>query len=273
MILVRTTTKSKKLAKAPYTLGVALLVSTYCSSIAMAEDAGTRDATFVGVIDQPGITPSGPAVNSRVIPVLPTMDAATYGALKSQAASAPLGAKAGRGLAPLRQGVRPESLNLSFPGLDRFGSADQGFIYTPPDVNIAAGQSQVMEVTNNHVACYDNFGNVLRDTPASVFFNYTNQLFTDVRVVYDTIWNRWIVTEVAFPENPTTMIFFLAASQSSDCTGAFNVYTTNQPIAPNDFYDYPQVGYDQDAILVTFNVFNNGPFKYGEIDFWAKARV
>jgi hypothetical protein len=46
----------------------------------------------------------------------------------------------------------------------------------------------------------------------------------------------------------------------------------NEPLVAGDFYDYPQVGYDQDAILVTFNVFN-GPFKYGEIDFYAKARV
>jgi hypothetical protein len=222
-------------------------------------------------MDIAGITPSGPAGSTTVKPFFPTMDPATYGALKRQAAAASLGGKPG-GLAPSRRGVRPETLNLSFAGLDRPGSADQGFIYTPPDVNTAAGQGQVMEVTNNHVACYDSFGNVLRDTPASVFFSYTRQLFTDPRVVYDTIWNRWIVTEVAFPENSTTMIFFLAASQSSDCTGGFNVYSVNEPLAAGDFYDYPQVGYDQDAILVTFNVFN-GPFKYGEIDFYAKARV
>jgi hypothetical protein len=170
MILVRTATKSKKLARAPYMLGVTLLAFACCSSIVMAEDAGMRDATFVGVMDKPGITPSGRAVSSKVMPLFPTMNAATYAALKSRAASASQGIKPGRGLAPSRRGARPETLNLSFAGLDRFGSADQGFIYTPPDVNTAAGQGQIMEVTNNHVACYDRFGNVLRDTPASVFF-------------------------------------------------------------------------------------------------------
>src|SRR5262249_28246135 len=129
------------------------------------------------------------------------------------------------------------------------------------------------EVTNNHVACYDSFGNVLQDTPASLFFFYTQQLFTDPRVVYDTIWNRWVVTEVAFPENPTTMIGFVAASQSADCTAGFYVYSVNLPLSANDFYDYPQLGYDQDAILITYNVFNGTPFRYGEVDFWAKARV
>src|SRR6266851_2317634 len=226
MIPARTATKSKNLAKAPYLLVVALLVLTCGSSIVMAEDSGIKDASFVGVVDAPGITPSTRRGRSLVKPFLPTMDAADYANLKAQAAAASAGVKPGRALlAPSRRGVRPQTLNLSFAGLDRLGSADQGFIYTPPDVNTAAGQGQVMEVTNNHVACYDNFGNVLRDTPASVFFSYTRQLFTDPRVVYDTIWNRWIVTEVAFPENSTTMIFFLAASQSSDCTLPFNVYS------------------------------------------------
>ncbi len=34
-------------------------------------------------------------------------------------------------------------------------------------------------------------------------------------------------------------------------------------LAPNDFYDYPQAGFDQDALIFTFNVFN-GPFKYAK---------
>jgi hypothetical protein len=264
--------KSKNLAKALY-MGLALLAFTCSSSVAIAADSDTRDATFVGVFNNSGITPSAPSATSSVKPFLPTMDAATYATLKSQAAAVASVSKPVGGLVPSGRRTTPETLNISFPGLDRFGSADQGFIYTPPDVNIASGRGQVMEVTNNHVACYDFLGNVLANSPASVFFSYTRQLFTDPGVVYDTIWNWWIVTEVAFAENPTTMIFFLAVSQSSDCTGGFNVYTTNQPLAPNDFYDYPQVGYDQDAIIVTFNVFNGAPFKYGEIDFWAKARV
>jgi hypothetical protein len=49
MIPMRTATNSKKLAKATYMLGVALLAFTCCSSIVMAEDAGVKGATFVGV--------------------------------------------------------------------------------------------------------------------------------------------------------------------------------------------------------------------------------
>jgi hypothetical protein len=84
-------TKSKKLAKTPYMLGLTLLTFTCCSSIVMAEDAGVRDAIFVGVIDKPGITPSDPVVNSQVKPFFPTLDPTTYGALKGRAAAASRG--------------------------------------------------------------------------------------------------------------------------------------------------------------------------------------
>ena len=83
-----------------------------------------------------------------------------------------------------------------------------------PDINSAAGQGQIVEVTNNHYTCFDTTGTVLQDTPMSVFFNYTGQLLTDPRVVYDHVWNRWIVTQVAFAQSPTVQFFFLAASTS-----------------------------------------------------------
>src|SRR6266851_1612743 len=270
----------KAVANAAPLLG-ALLFLTHCPSTAMGQErpggeggerSGGRDAGFLGAKKHPKFTPSEAPTRSYVKPHLPTMDANTYDALKAQAAaenptSSPFRSQ---GMA-----VQPRTLNITFPGLDRFGSSDQGFVFTPPDVNSAVGLGQIVEVTNNHYACYDQFGTQLQSTPMSVFFGYSTRLLTDPRVVYDSIWNRWIVTEVAFPENANTMFFFLAASQTSDCTGFFNVYSLNMPLFPNDFYDYPAVGYDQDAILTTFNVFigQTGPLRYAEVDMWAKARV
>lgn len=263
------TTRSAKTCRFVMTL----LAFTCPAFTLVAQNVGQRDATFVGAIQTPGVTPNNNPTGERTTPFLPTMDAGTYAAFKNQAGAMPSGTKPGAGLgASLSQPSR-NTVNLGFTGVDRFGAADQGFVYTPPDINTASGQGQIVEVTNDHYTCFDTSGNVLQDTPASAFFGYTRQLFTDPRVVYDSLWNRFIVTEVAFPENANTMIFFLAASLSSDCTAGYYVYSLNMPIAAGDFYDYPQVGYDQDAILTTFNVFNGNPFKYGEIDFWAKARV
>jgi hypothetical protein len=108
MIPVRTATNSSKLTKAPYMLGLTLLALAFGSSIAMAEDTGTRDATFAGATNNARITQNGPATKEVVIPFLPTMDPATYAALKSQAAAAPRGVKPSKGLAPFHQGAQPE---------------------------------------------------------------------------------------------------------------------------------------------------------------------
>lgn len=233
---------------------------------------GERTATFVGQMTAPAksVAVESPRQQS-VKPFLPTMDFGEYMNLKAAAnASAATATLSNRGAAPGSDSA--VVLNFDFNGTDRFGSADQGFIYTPPDINSAAGQGQIVEVTNDHYTCFDTTGTILQDTPMSVFFSYTGQLLTDPRVVYDHVWNRWIVTEVAFAQSPTVQFFFLAASTSSDCTGSFNVYSINMPLAAGDFYDYPAVGFDQDAIITTFNVFN-GPFKYAEVDMAPKARV
>ena len=108
MIPVSSPTNPGQLDMAPCTLGLTLLAFTFGSSIAVAEDAGTRGATFVGAMNNPGVTLNAPTSKSVVIPFLPTMDAATYAALKSQAAATPLGVKPGKGLAPLHQGAQPE---------------------------------------------------------------------------------------------------------------------------------------------------------------------
>jgi len=253
-------------------LFITLLVMAVASSPLVAQaEQGKRTMTFLG--ERGTLAASAPVQAPRgafVKPHLPTMDFDEYAYLKA-AANASISTSAARLGSALESGST-SILNFSFLGKDRLGSADQGFIYAPPDVNTAMGLGQIVEVTNNHFTCFDTTGTVLQDTPMSVFFGYTGQLLTDPRVVYDHIWNRFIVTEVGFSENPTTQFFFIAASTSSDCTGSFNVYRVNMPLAPGDFYDYPQTGYDQDALIFTFNVFN-GPFKYAEVDMVAKAAV
>ena len=126
----------------------ALLAVTCCASTVLAQDSGQRQATFLGAMQNPGVSPNYSPTDSLVKPFLPTMDAATYAGLKDQGALMPSGIKPGAGLA---SSVRPrrQTVNIGFAGIDRFGAADQEFIYTPPDVNTASGQGQIVEVTNN----------------------------------------------------------------------------------------------------------------------------
>ncbi len=40
-------------------------------------------------------------------------------------------------------------------------------------------------------------------------------------VVYDRLWDRWIITAPAFAENFNTQFFFIAVSQTGDATGSY----------------------------------------------------
>jgi hypothetical protein len=65
---------------------------------------------------------------------------------------------------------------------------------------------------------------------------------------------------------------FVAVSSTSSATGSFYIYSFNAVVNPNDFFDFPMVGYDQDAIFVTANIFNPG-FAGARMYYAAKANV
>jgi len=93
-------------------------------------------------------------------------------------------------------------------------------------------------------------------------------------VVYDSTWNRWIVTADAFPESATVQRFFIAISTSFDPTRPFFIYNLNVNFfGNNNFWDFPQLGMDQDALLITANIFNGNTFLGADFFAVAKARL
>src|SRR5206468_8675821 len=95
----------------------------------------------------------------------------------------------------------------------------------------------------------------------------------DPRAVYDPIWNRWIITGDSFAVSPTVQNFLMAISKTSDPTGPYFIYIFNVIFADGDFFDYPQLGYDQDAVIVTANIFGSTSFKGASLFAVAKARL
>ena len=108
----------------------------------------------------------------------------------------------------------------------------------------------------------------------ATFFNYTAQTLFDPRVVYDSTWNRWIVTADAFQESATVQRFFIAVSTSADPTSTFFIYNLNVNFfGNNNFWDFPQLGMDQDAVLSTANIFSGNTFLGADFFAVAKARL
>ena len=86
----------------------------------------------------------------------------------------------------------------------------------------------------------------------------------------------WIVTADAGAESSIIQRFFIAVSKTSDPTSAFFVYNINVSkfLGAGNVFDFPDVGFDQDSVVVTANVFvDGGPFLYGAAIAIAKARL
>ena len=165
----------------------------------------------------------------------------------------------------------PPAPQLSFEGLNA-GTC----CLRPPDTHGAVGVNHFVEITNGTgLGMFSKAnGALVKTVTLNSFFNYTPQRIFDPRVVYDRVWNRWVIFAEAFPENSTVQYVFLAVSTTADPTGAFFKYQFDLPEPAGSFFDYPQLGLDQDAIIVTANIFSStGPYAYSRAFGISKAAV
>jgi hypothetical protein len=184
------------------------------------------------------------------IPFRPTISPSAYAAAK-KVAEANYSPIKPAPFAPV-PAAPPKTVFKNFSGASQINST------RPPDTHGAAGASQFVEMTNNQVNIFNKSdGSLAKSVSLASFFNYTAQSLFDPRVVYDPVWKRWIVTADAFAESSTVQKFFFAISKTSNATGAFYVYSANVTafLSSGDFWDFPQVGFDQDAVIFTANVF------------------
>ena len=209
------------------------------------------------------------------VPFMPTDAPSDYQAVKAiaQAKAAVAGREAGA-LAPPPPGplVPPTLRGVSFDGASQSGAF-------PPDTHGAVGLSHVVEVVNTSVVVFNKAGTLLKSTTLPAFFGSTEFIF-DPRVVYDRDWRRWVIVASRKSTSATDAVrrFFLATSTTSDPTGAYFIYTVSfggGPFNAGDWWDYPGLGMDQDAVMVTGNIFDTpaGGFKFAAMMPMAKARL
>src|SRR5205814_3956048 len=147
----------------------------------------------------------------------------------------------------------------------------------PPDTHGAIGINHFVEVTNSHFDVFSKASPpaLVKSVTLATFFSYTAEMLFDPRVVFDPTWQRWIVTADAFPESATVQRLFIGISKTSDPTVEFFIYNVDVDFFNNnDFYDFPQLGIDQDAVLFTGNIFPAaGGFSGADFFSVAKARL
>jgi hypothetical protein len=218
-----------------------------------------------------GATP--PDNRRRVrIPFLPNVDRESY--LKSKTDAAKKAEEAPTAPNQPSAASVGESAELAPTVSPNFEGASEVDGLVPPDTHGAVGLTQFVEVTNSHIDIYAKSNPATHTSKTlAAFFGYSTKTLFDPRVVYDSTWNRWVVIADAFAESPAVQNFFIAVSQTGDANGGYWIYKLNVTFHSGDFWDYPQLGIDQDAVIFTATAFPTSGAPKADMLAVAKARL
>jgi len=202
------------------------------------------------------LQPAAPPLPPRPKPFLSRLDATDYRELKAKAAASP-----GRRTAAAPQTAAPQTPitgTVNFAGVN---AATAG--YYPPDTHGAVGRDYFAEVTNTHLDIYQKSApqTLVRSISTEAWLGAAPGYFSHPRMIYDPVYNRWIflVTQWRTPSDPTHQYLYLAVSLTSDPTGSFYLYqieVSDYSVSGNTQWDYPQLGLDRNAIIITGDFFN-----------------
>jgi subtilisin-like proprotein convertase family protein len=154
--------------------------------------------------------------------------------------------------------------SLTFEGMN---AADRvtvfGNLVMPPDTQGDVGPNHYVSMVNGPVGIYNKATGTLAMPPfklSSLFTGLTGGAATacatndngDPVVLYDTIADRWIITQFGIAVSTATPPWFecIAVSKTADPTGAYYTYAFQTPDA-GGFPDYPHLGVWPDAYYMT----------------------
>ncbi len=140
------------------------------------------------------------------------------------------------------------------------GIPDQG-VRIPPDPDLAVGPDHVITIVNSRFRIYDKEGTVLKTVEADQWYasiSPGNWNPFDPQVIYDHHADRWVMTW-AHVQDTTSATIFISVSDDADPLGTWYSWATPSNALGDsaiEFWDdYPQLGYDADAIYVTGRLF------------------
>lgn len=141
-------------------------------------------------------------------------------------------------------------------GINIAGITEATFGGFPPDGDIAVSRSFVLHIVNFGISIYDKGGGLQKRVSFATFFNNNTDFIFDPRAFWDPYWDRFVVMADGQSGSGSTAQswFELAISQTNDPRGSYFIYRF-RITGPGDFLDFPDLGMDQDSIIVTVNDF------------------
>jgi IPT/TIG domain len=124
----------------------------------------------------------------------------------------------------------------------------------PPDVQIAAGPSQLVEFVNSSATIWSKSGLLQGARDLNAFFGVPNfYRASDTRVVYDPQSSRWLAAAIGVEMYTLASKLYLAVSSGTDPQGDWTVYT----LADSWYlYDQPKLGVTSDKLIISWNQFH-----------------
>jgi hypothetical protein len=254
--------RTRKLRWLLLAAGAGVLMLFPVGAVAQEPETGTEAPADVLVVD-PAVTvdpATAPQLESPAPPTdafinRPDISLDEYLAAKKAAAKAPR--------EPRPQSTQPLSVTGAGGGGSGQNQGAPGPSLFPPDTSGAVSGSQIVQTLNSKLAVYNKAipPALLCANSFATLTGYNTTTLFDPRVVYDPLWNRWVASVEAFPLSGTDQRMFLLISRTSNACGSWIVYnfdinTLNQATF---FWDFPNLGMTQDAIIVTGNVFGAAP--------------
>lgn len=151
----------------------------------------------------------------------------------------------------------------------------------PPDPTIAVGPNHVMVLTNNGVGIriYDKQGTLLKSISSTQWWSavWPSQS-GDPQILYDHFSNRWVMLFMQVDDVALTAGNLLAYSDDDDPLGTWYMYRLNTKTHgttnTNTWGDYPQIGFDEQAIYLMTRCFTfGGAFNYTKIRIISKSEL
>jgi hypothetical protein len=158
-----------------------------------------------------------------------------------------------------------------------------GFLFIPPDPSCAAGFAHILNSGNNFVewrlksAPVDvpqsriSVDALFAGTPGMIAPAVPSNIF-DTRSTYDKYADRFVVVSFQQVTSPSLASRILVAvSKTSDPNAGWYRYSINSTLViggVSRWADYPCVGFDDDAIYITANMFNAAGSSYGGTRVW-----
>jgi IPT/TIG domain-containing protein len=179
---------------------------------------------------------------------------AAQGRGRRQGLIAPQTGRAGASPAPSAQKL------WGFPTMDESTQAslfgDQAV--QPPDTQLAAGLTQLVEMDNSLISVWSKSGTRLATDDLNHFFAVSPGLsFTDPRVLYDAQAARWFASGMGFNQSGDSEVYLLV-SQTSDASGSWYRYVLAS--YTGTIADQPKLGVSDDKVVITSINFTGSAF-------------